>query len=153
MKRSKFIKYARRTIRVIWLGRKIKPKDFEKIIRQSKTKLDVYYLMDWKEFSRTVYIPRYRKDWHYPNDKPYKINEFLNKARRSKEFEKKRMKNFTVIVAYDTYLNKKVLVDGNHRVISCYLKNVFPLRPPLKVIEISGPMIHVIFPCEFGNFI
>lgn len=113
---------------------------FRKYIIKSNT--------DWKNILERSFLPdyKYQISWNDPLAKNYLL---IEKSWLSKE-KLKSEKDIVIITAYDSDLNKRLVVEGMKRSIAIQrLVNQNIPIPELELIECYGPNIKLIFKDDF----
>ena len=103
---------------------------------------------DWKTILEPSFLPDYKdqKSWNDPLAKNYLV---IEKSWLSKE-ELRSDKDIIIITAYDSDLNKRLVVDGMKRSIAIQrLVNQNIPIPELELIECYGPNIKLVFKDDF----
>lgn len=103
---------------------------------------------EWKNILEQSFLPDYKdqKSWNDPLAKNYQL---IEKSWLSKE-ELNSDKDIVIITAYDSDLNKRLVVDGMKRSIAIQrLVNQNISIPDLELIECYGPNIKLIFKDDF----
>jgi hypothetical protein len=103
---------------------------------------------DWKTILEPSFLPDYKdqKSWKDPLAKNYLV---IEKSWLSKE-ELRSYKDIIIITAYDSDLNKRLVVDGMKRSIAIQrLVNQNIPIPELELIECYGPNIKLVFKDDF----
>lgn len=144
---------------------------FRKLIIENESDLDE--LKSW-------YLPWYKLNgegeagWQYEGSENYIVAEYMdyvlqgnvgpndiNKAERIKErktrLEAGSCNDEELLVAFDTKLNKRVVLDGCHLAVALALSHAqnpvsFSARLPSYpkvIIEVSSQWAHCLYPCDF----
>ena len=140
-------------VRVNWPGRSLRPD-----ILTRKCIIDS--VDQWKDIIQVSYLPRY-KDGKSPWEDPaqnFTLYEYSLQTspeirlRADKTLENAPNKRITA--AYDIKLNKRLILDGDHRAIAIQLKvNLGENIPEMELTECYGEHMEDIFATDFKHLL